>query len=1081
MNSSIEFTTASAGSGKTFRLVDIVSKAIIGETAKPQGIVATTFTVAAANELRERLAAKLYEEGRHDDAVLLGAGMIGTVHGICFELLSRFAIQAGVSPEVAILDDTQSQILLSRAFDAILTSEDETDLQELTSRLSQTDNMTGAQKFRSVIPDIVSNSRSNDIDPKKLPAIGTASWEEMKAELPDVTTDDLDKELQLAIKGALRELDPNSTVGTIQTYRHLLHDCERSIKSGKLTWADWNKLSTAAPGTAAANAHISAPVQEIASRLGEHPGFHKDLESYLFLLFNIASKLAEEFGKLKRESGSADFADLEKETLDLLTHSEEVRSILTEEIDLLVVDEFQDTSPIQLALFSRLAECAKRVVWVGDVKQAIYGFRGADPDLIINAVAGTEKTGTLGESWRSVPDLVHFVNELFAKPFEDHLDLPREEVALTPHRKTHPDAPPALRIANVTSGEIQKNGKVKALKKEFRHSATADAIHTFLNSNEQVIDKASVKDSNPGTLRPVTPRDIAVLVRTGDNAIALADELRARGIDVSLSTAGLIAAPECQLALACLRVLIDPRDSLACAEVIALEGLYQPEDWLKDRLAHLQKRSEATPGETIPAWGTDGHVSSNSLNALISKRTSQNLDTLSPLALYDIANDAADVPRLVSAWGPTQQRAEQRLANLSRLREFIAEYQSTAHGTGSPVSLNGLFGWITDLADDYGSKKARDKCPVDPEIDAVHIGTYHGAKGLEWPVVFATDLDTDTRSRLFSLRTHSETETFDLTKPLVGRSLRLWINPFGRSNSTLIDALEASPTGQHCQSSALSEDLRLLYVGLTRARDTLVLVHDPATSPSWFEITNQGDVLKTADETVSLGNSVIPIASSFHVYEPLTRSPEPAAAIQVPVRSEIQTERQPLLITASARKPIPEAAVAETIEFGTAIEIPATIIARDYGDAMHRILAAEIQNPSHPAREQRALRLLAHWKLEQLLTAEQLLKISDTYQDWIKTKFNPTAQFIEVPFSHSTANGQQVNGFIDHLILTDKGPVIIDHKIFPGPKSKWEETALSYSGQLSLYQQVVSAAYPDQPTAETWLHLVSAGAALRVG
>ncbi|MBN8457515.1 MAG: UvrD-helicase domain-containing protein [Verrucomicrobia bacterium] len=1080
MNAAIEFTTASAGSGKTFRLVEIAAKAIEDGSARPQGIVATTFTVAAANELRERLAAKFYEAGRYQDAVLLGSGMIGTVHGICLELLSRFSLEAGLSPEVTILDDTQSQILLSRAFDTILSGDEENELYQLSTRLAQIDPRTNTHHFRTAIPKIVADARGNDIDPLALPAMGAASWEEMKAALPAPTSEDLNAALAAAIKGALQEIDPGSTVGVVQTYRQILLDSARSLKDGKLGWADWNKLSTASPGSSKANAHIATPVQEIASRLGEHPRFHEDHEAYLALLFKTASHLANRFGQLKHESGAADFADLEKEALDLLTHSEEVRSILTEEIDLLVVDEFQDTSPIQLALFSRLAECAKRVVWVGDVKQAIYGFRGADPELIISAVAGAEKAGTLGKSWRSTPDLVHLVNELFAKPFEEHLNLPREDVTLTPHRQTHPGAFPSIRIAKVTSGEIKRDGEPKRLKNEHRHSATADAIQAFLTSGEQVIDKPSVTLANPtGTLRPVTPRDIAVLVRTGDHAKAIASELRARGIDVSLSTPGLLATPECQLALACLRVLVDPRDSLASAEVIALEALHPPETWLSDRLIYLQKRAALAIGETLPDWGINGAIASPSIKSLLSAREQHHLTTLSPLALYDLAHSAADVPRLTSAWGPSQQRAEQRIANLSRLREFIQEYQDTAHSTGAPVTLNGLFGWLTDLADDYGTNEALDKGPIDPEIDAVHIGTYHGAKGLEWPVVFAADLDTDTRTRLFSLRPHSDAEKLDLANPLVGRGLRLWIHPFGKSNAALLDDLHASPIGLRAQSTAISEDLRLLYVGLTRARDTLVLVHDPATVPSWLNIANAQDLL-TTETTLTLRETTIPCAVTNHIYEPLLTTPAVNRSIQVPVRKLTRTQRPPLIITPSSREPIPGATIAETVEFGHALNIPANINARDYGDAMHRIIAVEIQNPNHPARRDRAARLLAHWELEKHLIPAQVLATIDTYLKWIEEKFSPTRQLIEVPFTHTTADGQQATGFIDHLILTPTGPVILDHKIFPGPKATWEKNALSYSGQLHLYQQVVSAANPDQPSPECWIHLVSSGAAVRV-
>ncbi len=1081
MNPDIEFTSASAGSGKTYRLVEIVLEAILNGSASPQGIVATTFTVAAANELRERLSAKFYETNRHSDAVLLRSGMIGTVHGICLDLLSRFSLQAGLSPEVTILDDSQSQELLSRAFDAILTGDDEQQLYQLSTRLSQVDAQSSTHKFHSVIPCIVANARSNDIDPADLPKTGKDSWEEMKSALPDPSSDDLDQELADAIKRALRELDPNAKTNVVQNYRRSLKHCLRALENDGLGWSDWNKLATASPGSAKANLAIALPVQEAASRLGEHPRFHEDQESYLSLLFKTAQHLAESFGQLKRERGVADFADLEKEALDLLTNSEEVHTILSAEIDLLVVDEFQDTSPIQLALFSRLAECAKRVVWVGDVKQAIYGFRGSDPELIISAVAGATKTPPLDLSWRSAPDLVHFVNELFAKPFEDSLGLSPKEVTLSPHRNSHPKASPALRITKVTSGEQTAKGLPKRTNVAHRIAATADAIQAFLNSGEEVIDKDSITEQDPvGNLRLVTPRDLAILVRTGANASALANELRARGIDVSLSTSGLLATPECQLALACLRVLVDSRDSLASAEVIALEAHHAPESWLSDRLEYLKKRAQSPPGEFPAAWGRSGEISSPSIDALLTVRDEHNLTTLSPLALYDLAHTAAEVPSITSAWGPTQQRAEQRFANLSRLRELVQEYQTAAHSSGAPATLNGLFAWFADLADDFGSKVARDKRPIDPEIDAVHIGTYHGAKGLEWPVVFACDLDAKTRSRLFTLRQHSESAQLDFADPLAGRNLRLWINPFGKSRSQILDDLEASPVGQESEQNARSEDLRLLYVGFTRARDTLVLVHDPATNPEWLDLTSADDLLNAEGSSFTLGDHSLPLTVSTQIYEPFLSPPPPAQTIQVPVRAASHTSRPPLLITPSSREPIPGASVTDTIEFGSALQVPSKINARDYGDAMHRIIAAEIQNPNHPDRNLRATRLLTNWGLQASLATEEILTAVDTYRQWIEDTFKPTQQLIEVPFSHTTPDGQQATGFIDHLVLTANGPVIIDHKIYPGPKSTWDETALSYSGQLALYREVVSAAFPHDEEPKCWIHLVSHGASLNV-
>ena len=177
--------------------------------------------------------------------------------------------------------------------------------------------------------------------------------------------------------------------------------------------------------------------------------------------------------------------------------------------------------------------------------------------------------------------------------------------------------------------------------------------------------------------------------------------------------------------------------------------------------------------------------------------------------------------------------------------------------------------------------------------------------------------------------------------------------------------------------------------------------------------------------------------------------------MRVSIIALTKTPRLPLLITPSSRGPVADATVTELIEFGRPLEIPANINARDYGDAMHRILATEIQNQRHPARQEHATRLLIHWGLDKSLTSDQVLATIDSYRQWIEAKFKPTQQFIEVPFTHTTPDGQQATGFIDHLLITSDGPVILDHKNVPGPQSMWATTALSYSGQLALYQQVV--------------------------
>ena len=306
------------------------------------------------------LLSVFHEQGRHQEALLLGEGYIGTVHSVCFDLLSRFAFEAGLPPEMRVLDETEAALLLNRAMDEIIDQEVTLALMELADRVGQRDDFTYTYTYTKTIRSLVGEARANDIDLSRLPEMAAASWAEMKELLPPASSDDLDAQLQTAIATALRLMPAEPATKGSQNYRALLEEKQRKFSRG-LTWPEWLKLSTESPTKA--EQEDTEGVRLVASRLEEHPGFHADLESYLGQVFGIASRVGDRYQSLKRERGVVDFQDLEKEMLDLLRDSSHCREILTEEIDLLVVDEFQDTSPIQLALFSELGKCAKRVVW----------------------------------------------------------------------------------------------------------------------------------------------------------------------------------------------------------------------------------------------------------------------------------------------------------------------------------------------------------------------------------------------------------------------------------------------------------------------------------------------------------------------------------------------------------------------------------------------------------------------------------------------------------------------------------------------------------------------------------------------
>ncbi|NLT71366.1 MAG: UvrD-helicase domain-containing protein, partial [Verrucomicrobiaceae bacterium] len=911
----IEFITASAGTGKTYQLVTIVHDAVAKGKARPEGIMATTFTAAAAAELRERLALRFHEQGRHREALLLAEGRIGTVHSVCSGLLTRFAFEAGLPPELRVLEEAEASLLMDRALDEVIDEPTTLALMSLAVRLEQYDPQTRQYAYSKAIRSLVGEARSNDIDFDRLPSMGAASAAEMVSFLPPASDDDLTALLSAALDLALQLMPENPATKGSQTYRGLLVHARRNLGGTHgLKWSEWLKLSTATPTKAELD--CTECVRLAASRLQEHPAFRDDLQSYLSQLFEIASRVGDRFQALKRERGVLDFQDLEKETLDLLRTSEACRESLREELDLLVVDEFQDTSPIQLALFSSLAACAKRTVWVGDVKQSIYQFRGADPELIHGAVRGATKLAPLSTSWRSLPDLVSLANSLFSRPFLDRIGLPEAETRVSPHRQSPADAPPCLEVARLSSGVTHKNGNPKSLTNAQIPDLLADLVEDSLRRGDPVVDKASVKPEDPvGRSRPLRAGDIAVLVRSNARALDLAESLRYRGIDVVIGGVGLLQTPECRLALTAYRRLLDPRDSLASAEIITFENRHATEEWLEQRLRFVRDRGPE--GAIHETWGIDGDLVSPAICALQHARESRSLDLLSPLQAYDLAASTADLSRIVASWGPSEAHFRQREANLENLRQLIAEYETRSADFGHPATPTGLLAHLDDLAE-----KGEDKKAVDPETDAVHLSTYHGAKGLEWPVVIAADLDSGLRSRLFSLRslTTAEVTGSFLDDPLAGRELRLWLCPFGRSKNSFVEAMETSPAGLASQRGAEDEELRLLYVGLTRARDRLILPLEIGKAHPWLELAGlpaQQVLGVEADGVLPLDpDTSLRVRCSQWLPGEAAPPPEPSSTIHFPERATIHTTRPPAILVPSSQEPIPGARVAKVIEFG---------------------------------------------------------------------------------------------------------------------------------------------------------------------
>ncbi len=363
--SQLTFISAGAGSGKTHTLTRQLGQLLDAGTVRPSGVIATTFTKKAATELRERVRQYLLGEGQFRLANAMGQARIGTVNSICGSLLERFAFEAGLATQQRVLEEGQARILIKEATDAVRGGAEVAELSRLANRL-------GIEDWSAVLSDLVQETRANDIEPAQLPGFADENAAALLSHFPKATADDLSAELLKLINKALPDLSAaarESGKKNSQDYVSLLEDFRRKLARDDASWGEWVKLAKALPEKKLHQPHAEA-IQALAGRYAAHPSLHADLRDFLRQMFSLCAEAMVHYGARKRGLGVVDFADQEHLLLKLLDQPE-VASVLAEELDLLLVDEFQDTSPIQLALFIKLAGLAKQTFWVGDIKQDI--------------------------------------------------------------------------------------------------------------------------------------------------------------------------------------------------------------------------------------------------------------------------------------------------------------------------------------------------------------------------------------------------------------------------------------------------------------------------------------------------------------------------------------------------------------------------------------------------------------------------------------------------------------------------------------------------------------------------------------
>lgn len=1117
--SGITIVSASAGSGKTYRLTEVARDAInpAGKhRLSLESLVAVTYTRKAHAELAARIRRTLVGEAAFDEALRLPLAYLGTVHAACLRLLQEFAIDAGLSPNVDVVAEDAGK-LLRQSLEASLAPDVRARLESLAARFKlRWDAKIKRTEWLTPVADIMDLARSNRIAPDKLAAMAERSAAGLIALLPtlvekdgDVIDDAVARELSIATKALAAA---NDGVGVTKTAIDVLADASRQLRYGDLDWPMWAKL-----------AHVKASkgcdpllvnLREAASRYEAHPRFRAELRELTFAIYDAARVGLSSYQTWKERRRVVDYVDMLDRALDLVSHPR-VASELRERLKLAVVDEFQDTSPIQLALFVKLHGLAERSVWVGDRKQCIFEYAGADP-LLMDAVAKWVATSggqqdALNKNYRSRPELVEACSELFASALGQH-GFTRDEVVVKANRKTPPGLaklPPfglwALETKNQADDAVALAAGVSRM--------LADAKST------PVVDRTT-KD-----VRDVRPGDIAVLVATNKEATALADALHTRGIRAAIARPGLLATPEGVLVDAALRWLLDEGDSLAAAKIDALLGFggREPDAWLDDLLPRTQAEGENDAvGEGGDASGWRAELGP----------VRERLRALSPSEALDRVLSALDVVQLCARWPDPPQR----VANLDALRGVAEDYEDRCDQEREAGTVAGLLRYFDDISTE---KLRRDEVigsddqHVPTDDGAVIVSTYHRAKGLEWPVVVMSSLDRAPRRDAFDVCPESEGEGFDPKEPLANRWIRYWPWPLGALKSVpLADYAEESAEGKRVAAREEKERARLLYVGFTRARDHLVLGARVKTSKATKKVaaktTAECEWLDTLADAEGEPLLTLPAGAGDGEKDVVRIRTDKGTSLDVPARvwrlggvgaaEEDEADEPEADVAAGAERRWFARPAATADGVGVAVAAPPYRIAPSnaqadwpelviptigelvtlsgampldgkvaehnvLGDAVHAFFATDLEGLTAEERASRARRLLASAGLVAVVRPDALVEASDRLRAFVDERWPGALWHREVAIEAivASAHGERrVAGIIDLLLETANGYVLFDHKTFPGRgEAAWRKKVVEFLPQFAAYAAALRM-LGGREVIGGWVHLPAGGGLVEV-
>jgi len=849
---------AGAGAGKTSTLVERCVTRLLAP-ADPAGldeILMVTFTEAAAAGMKQRIRARLGMEleGTRDAAVrsrieeqlaLLDISRIGTLHGFCLRLVREHGHELALDPQMTVLAEEQSAALMEETLDGILRSHyaGGTALGPAVEELIAVQANGREEVVRELVFKLHHYTQTlpdpggwfqKQLEQFRQPDAG--DWHRWLSEafqewrtlwVPELVSQPSENERAHQCAERLTGLDDSPSR---QTTARVLDEI---IRAGQ-DFPHGTKGRFRDPiedfFTDAAFLRSLARTRDGTDPLVEDWNWvRRQMET----LLNLAMEFSNGFAKAKRDEGALDFHDLEQFTLRLVWDNSTGRPLplaeaLRQRFKVVFVDEYQDINAAQDRIIEALSRGGSAVLGnrflVGDVKQSIYRFRLSDPRIFQNyrkkwaAGAGHESVLTLAENFRSRERLLQFINPIFA-------ELMREEiggVACGPDDELKFGSPETRRML---SAETSTESRVEVhLQLKERTDAVPDAasdegdsgLVEMAEAGDAEIEagrvakrlRALVAEGHPvwdeqeQAFRPVGWGDMVILLRSVRNkAESYAKEFNRQGVPLEAERGGFYENAEITDLLSLLELLDNPIQDVPLLAVLRspLVGLSLDElatIRLASRHGHfwtaLKRWRETETGNSSAAGSkVDRFLKRHARWRRMARETSlsQRLETVLDETNY-------------RDWLLAQPRGEQRLANVRHLLVLAQQFD--------PFQRQGLQRFLRFVEAQRGAQVDSELPSVEAR-NAVRLMSIHKSKGLEFPVVVLAGL-----GGRFNLRDLSDHVVLDedfglcpqVKPPETGR--RYPSLPWWRAR-------------QRQRREALGEEMRLLYVAMTRARDTLLL------------------------------------------------------------------------------------------------------------------------------------------------------------------------------------------------------------------------------------------------------------------